>query len=915
MATTYEAIIALVGQMDPSLKKVTDQAKKELEALEKKAGKSNKNMNSMSSVASKTFKALGNFGKKALKTIAVGTAAAATGVGVLAKQSLDAYAEYEQLVGGVDTLFKGSSKVVQDYANNAYKTAGLSANNYMQTVTQFSASLLQSLGNDTQRAAEMADMAVIDMADNANKMGTPIEEIQRTYQSLARGQAGMLDNLRLGYGGTKNELKRLVKDANEYRKSIGETADLSVDKFSDVVQAIHDIQQQMDITGTTAKEASSTIQGSVNSMHAAWQNWLTGLANEDADLGGLTDQLLDSVVTVGKNVMPRLQTILSRLGSFIQSRAPQLVADLANGAMSAVSTLVPVGAQVLMSLAQGLVAASPQLFSMGFQLLAYLAQGIISSIPTVITIGVTLISQFAQACASYLPTLIPLGVEAILMLVNGLLQNLPAIIASAGQIIVALAQGIANAIPLLIQYGPEIITNLATGIISGLGQLVQCGWEILGALAQGIMDAIGSIGGSIWDALVRMFTGQPLEVPAEVGDVDTSAVSGADIPTIDTSAQVTEFDTSQIEGTELPTLEMPPVEIPEVDTSSLDALSDIQMPTIDTSGISGATADYSGIVSGAQSARQQVVSAFSGIGGEISAQMSGITVDYSGVTGGATSAAASVTSEFSGVGSGISAAVQSGLSGATSSFSNFTSAGTSSANQVRSSHQSAATAVMSIWSMALAMVQSRALMTISAFVQMGAAGVSAASSISGSMSGVAGNISSITSAAYAAVSALNAMASAARSAQSAAAAASAAKAVGFATGGFTSGPSIAGEDPRYPTEAVISFNPAYRAQNKGYLMQAARMLGMTESVRSLDKDPWTIGGELANSSAPITSNYENTVNLNVGGITFAPQIEIKGNASRDDIVAALRRVEPEFAELVQDVLAESEVGNYALDLN
>lgn len=929
MAATYEAIIALVGQMDPSLKKVTDQAKKELEALEKKAGKSSKGFGK-DGLLGKAMKGFGTVAKKALKAAAVGTAAAASGVAVLAKQSLDAYANYEQLVGGVDTLFKGSSKQVQDYANAAYKTAGLSANNYMQTVTSFSASLINSLGGDTAKAADMADMAVTDMADNANKMGTPIEDIQRAYQSLARGQYGMLDNLKLGFGGTKGEMEKLIAKANEYEKANGRAGDLSIDKFSDVVQAIHDVQEEMGITGTTALEASTTIEGSVNSMKAAWENWLTGLANEDADLGGLTDQLLDSVQTVASNVMPRLQTILSRLGSWLAERGPTIIQQLVTGLSSAVTTLIPIGAQVLMSLAQGIVAAAPQLLATGFQLLIFLAQGIVQSIPQILTLGMQLIAAFAQACAAYLPTLIPLGVQAVLMLANGILQNIPQIIAYAVQIIVALAQGIAAAIPMLIEYGPQIIYNLVVGIISGLGQLVQCGWEILGALAQGILDAIGSLGGAIWDALVRMFTGQPLETP----EVDTSATE-ASMQTVPDAAQSaadqasSAFSNMQIEAPEMPDIgdfQMPDTSGMSMDFSGLSASASGEVSNVNSilSGIgSGASvtvgsADFSPITQAAQAAADTVRNTFTNLGTEVTSALSSGTAgagnSFTAIVTSAQSAATSVTAAFTGVGAGIGAAIAAALAGASSGFATFAAQGTSSAMQVQAAQSAAAMMVMSLWTMALMMVSSRALATVSAFMQMSAAGTSAAGAISGSMSGVAGNISSITSAAYAAVGALNAMASAARSASAAAASASAAKAVGFAHGGFTSGPSVAGEDPRYPTEAVISFNPAYRAQNKGYVMRAAQMLGMSaRAVTGLDKDPWTLGGELANSGAPITSNLEMTTTVNVGGITFAPNIEIKGNASRDDIIAALRKVEPEFAELVRDVVAENEVGDYAFD--
>ena len=201
-----------------------------------------------------------------------GATMAAAGLVAITKSAIANYAEYEQLVGGVDTLFKDSSKKVQEYANNAYKTAGISANEYMETVTSFSASLLQSLGGDTDKAASVADMAITDMSDNANKMGTDIGRIQDTYQGFAKQNYTMLDNLKLGYGGTKTEMERLLKDATAIS---GVKYDIS--NLNDVYQAIHVIQGELDITGTTAKEASTTIQGSISSMKSAWTNLITSM--------------------------------------------------------------------------------------------------------------------------------------------------------------------------------------------------------------------------------------------------------------------------------------------------------------------------------------------------------------------------------------------------------------------------------------------------------------------------------------------------------------------------------------------------------------------------------------------------------------------------------------------------------------
>lgn len=248
---------------------------------------------------------------------AVGTATAAIG-----KTALDAYSKYEQLVGGIDTLFKSSSAKMQQYAANAYQTAGVSANRYMEISTSFAAALISSLGGNTEAAAEMANTAITDMSDNANKMGTSLETVQEAYMSLSRGNYEMLDSLKLGYGGTKAELERLLSDAEEFSAAQGRVRDFSVDSYSDIVEAIHVVQDEMGITGTTAEEAATTIEGSVNKAKASWENWLAGLGNENADMGVLTDQLVGSVATAGENIIPRVGQIMGTLGQTVAEYAP-----------------------------------------------------------------------------------------------------------------------------------------------------------------------------------------------------------------------------------------------------------------------------------------------------------------------------------------------------------------------------------------------------------------------------------------------------------------------------------------------------------------------------------------------------------------------------------------------------------------
>lgn len=248
---------------------------------------------------------------------AVGTATIAIG-----KTALDAYSNYEQLVGGIDTLFKASSGKMQQYAANAYQTAGVSANRYMEISTSFAAALISSLGGNTEAAADMANTAITDMSDNANKMGTSLETVQEAYMSLSRGNYEMLDSLKLGYGGTKSELERLLSDAEKFSAAQGKVRDFSVDSYSDIVEAIHIVQDEMGITGTTAEEAATTIEGSVNMAKAAWDNWLAGLGNEDADMEGLTSQLVESVAVAGENIIPRVGQIMASIGQTVAAYAP-----------------------------------------------------------------------------------------------------------------------------------------------------------------------------------------------------------------------------------------------------------------------------------------------------------------------------------------------------------------------------------------------------------------------------------------------------------------------------------------------------------------------------------------------------------------------------------------------------------------
>lgn len=345
------------------------------------------------------FGKIGGAALKAGAVVAKGIAAGATAIAVLSGVALNAYADYEQLVGGIETLFETSSDKVMEYAANAYKTAGLSANEYMETVTSFSASLLQSLDGDTAKAAEKADRAITDMADNANKMGTSMESIQNAYQGFAKQNYTMLDNLKLGYGGTKEEMSRLLKDATALSG-----VEYDLDSYADVVDAIHVIQTEMGITGTTAKEASSTISGSVASMKAAWTNLVVGIADENANLDVLIDNLVESAGTALENIIPRVEKIFGGIGDLVTKLTPIIVEKLPG----IIDALLPGLISGATSLLVGLIQAFPTILQL-----------LIDYVPTIVM-------QIAEALIQTIPVLLESAKEIGLQFMGGIKGGLDA---------------------------------------------------------------------------------------------------------------------------------------------------------------------------------------------------------------------------------------------------------------------------------------------------------------------------------------------------------------------------------------------------------------------------------------------------------------------------------------------------------
>ena len=445
---------------------------------------------------------LGKVAQAAAKGIAVGVGAAATAIGAIGVQAVKACGDYEQLVGGVETLFKDSAGVVENYANQAYQTAGKSANQYMNTVTSFSASLLQSLGGDTAKAAEYGNQAVIDMSDNANKMGTSIEMIQNAYQGFAKQNYTMLDNLKLGYGGTKEEMQRLLNDA---QKISGVKYDIS--SFSDITQAIHVIQTEMGITGTTAKEAATTIQGSMGMVKASWENLLTGLADPNADIDVLIDNVINSVTTLLQNLEPVVGAVLNKIPVMIGTLGEQIIETLPGIVNTILPSLLETGGQLITTLSNTLLNNASTLGNTATGILMALVNAIISNLPTVISTALTIILTLAEGLIEALPELIPTAIEMILQIVDTILDNIDKIVDLALQLIIALADGLIEALPKLTEKAPEIVIKLAKAIIKATPKILIAAAELIVKLFEGLNNALNSClaawGNAIYNYIIK----------------------------------------------------------------------------------------------------------------------------------------------------------------------------------------------------------------------------------------------------------------------------------------------------------------------------------------------------------------------------------------------------------------------------
>ena len=440
-------------------------------------------LNDVTNTAEKSSSKLSKFGgfmKGVGKGVLVATGAVATGSIALIKNVSSSYGALQQSIGGIETLFgKSANKVIQN-ANNAYTTAGISANDYMQQVTSFSASLLQALGGDTEKACDSADMAIRDMADNANKMGTSMEMIQNAYQGFSKQNYTMLDNLKLGYGGTKTEMERLLKDA---QKITGIKYDIS--NLNDVYQAIHVIQGELGITGTTALEAGATIEGSFNSLSASWQNFLAGLGNPDADMAQLVDNLAKGISGAVNNVIPVINNMVAVL--------PTVMDALIGAVESMLPTLINTFTELIVKVIDAIVKLLPQFIPLAVNCVLTVTQALLENLPLIVDAGIQLILGLAKGISDALPQLLPVIITVIEEVVNLLINNLPLIIEIGVQLVLALIKGLSEAIPQLVDMIPVLIENLVTVLIANLPLLIECGIKLLMALGEGIIKSIPSL--------------------------------------------------------------------------------------------------------------------------------------------------------------------------------------------------------------------------------------------------------------------------------------------------------------------------------------------------------------------------------------------------------------------------------------
>lgn len=563
------AMSALKSEINSSQKTITN-TQKALDGLGNEAQEAGEKAKQGSEGFTVMKGVLANLASQAITSALNGLKNLGAAVVDVGKQAVDSYANYEQLVGGVETLFKDSAPIVEQYANNAYKTAGMSANQYMDTVTSFSASLLQGLNGDTAKAAKVADKAISDMSDNANKMGTDMSLIQNAYQGFAKQNYTMLDNLKLGYGGTQAEMARLINDSGVLGDSMEVTAEtVNQVSYDKIIEAIHVVQDEMGITGTTAKEAATTIEGSKNMMLGSWQNLLTGIADENQKIAPLLTNLADSVGTYMGNLLPRVAETMAGMSEAIQIVVKDMFPKISEAMQTQLPVLVENGTKLISSIVQGLVSALPLLVqgvmigvttmieTLGteipnivntvIEVVPQIIEQLMANLPTFIQGCITFLSGIVQALPTVITNLVAALPTVITSIIDGLLSGIDALIQGATTLLTAIIDAIPLIIPTLVTAIPQIVDTLVNGLVKALPELLEGAITLLEAIIDAIPQIIPPLVAAIPQIVTSIVTTLANNIPLiiEAGvQLLTALVQnmpailagvGAAIPTIVTS--------------------------------------------------------------------------------------------------------------------------------------------------------------------------------------------------------------------------------------------------------------------------------------------------------------------------------------------------------------------------------------------
>lgn len=530
---TSKESIKLAQKLDQAEKEAAqaEQAMKEYADSVKKTGdETDKAEKKTSKFADALKKSAGAIAKGSVA--AIGAAGAA--IGKIVYDSVQAYSEYEQLAGGISKLYGAAGMTIDQYAKsvgknvwevgaeydklnaaqalvmknaqNAYKTAGMSASQYMETATQFSASLINSLGGDTLKAAEQTDVAMRAISDNYNTFGGDIQSIQNAYMGFAKQNYMMLDNLKLGYAGTKTGMEQLIADANEYAAANGKAANLSIDSFADIVTAIELVQEKQGIAGTTAKEAATTIQGSLNMTKAAWENLLTGLSDPDADIGQLADNLVSSFGSLANNIVPVVSRALEGVGNAISTILPTLIPQVVKLITDNLPMLTKTAISMIKTLTSALTDNMDSIIDAAFEIINTLVEYLVDpdGLATLIDAAIEILAKLATSLGEQLPILLPAIANILANIVEKLSapENISMLVEAAIALLMGLANGLISYIGVLLDRAPQIVMSLVSAIIENAPKLLEAAGELLETLWDGLKN-VGQKMLEIGDKIVK----------------------------------------------------------------------------------------------------------------------------------------------------------------------------------------------------------------------------------------------------------------------------------------------------------------------------------------------------------------------------------------------------------------------------